>query len=204
VLDALAVSAERLNDGASVWRNKGWTNDKDVERRPVGLDVCCHHRSGRKLGLSDAARSTCGQRDGGGLSARMDSSEPTAVYSINTGFGSLSGGSVHLIGAGLRSVTAGDLNAAGVGLRLELVARRGDPCGQQGLFGSACRWSRPFGDVDKGVTPWVPEYGSLGASGDLIPLAHVALVMSRDGAGEAEIDSGQAYFGGTLMSAWRR
>ena len=54
--------------------------------------------------------------------------------------------------------------------------------------------------LDRGVTPWVPEYGSLGASGDLIPLAHMALVMSRDEAGDSEIDSGQAWYDGKLMS----
>jgi len=39
------------------------------------------------------------------------------------------------------------------------------------------------------LTPWVPEHGSLGASGDLAPLAHCALallgegwVLGRDGA----------------------
>jgi histidine ammonia-lyase len=54
--------------------------------------------------------------------------------------------------------------------------------------------------LDRGVIPVVPEYGSLGASGDLIPLAHMALVMSRDEAGEAEIDSGEAFFQGQPMS----
>ncbi|MCB0256013.1 MAG: histidine ammonia-lyase, partial [Anaerolineae bacterium] len=38
--------------------------------------------------------------------------------------------------------------------------------------------------LDRGVVPVVPEYGSLGASGDLIPLAHMALVLV--GLGEAE------------------
>ncbi|NUO61062.1 MAG: histidine ammonia-lyase [Hamadaea sp.] len=31
------------------------------------------------------------------------------------------------------------------------------------------------------VTPWVPEHGSLGASGDLAPLAHCALVLLGEG-----------------------
>lgn len=34
--------------------------------------------------------------------------------------------------------------------------------------------------INKGVTPFVPKKGSLGASGDLAPLSHIALVMSRD------------------------
>ena len=31
------------------------------------------------------------------------------------------------------------------------------------------------------ITPWVPEHGSLGASGDLAPLAHCALVLLGEG-----------------------
>ncbi len=38
--------------------------------------------------------------------------------------------------------------------------------------------------LNAGVHPVVPEYGSVGASGDLVPLAHVALVLI--GEGEAE------------------
>jgi len=38
--------------------------------------------------------------------------------------------------------------------------------------------------LNAGVHPVVPEYGSVGASGDLVPLAHVALVLM--GEGEAE------------------
>jgi histidine ammonia-lyase len=35
--------------------------------------------------------------------------------------------------------------------------------------------------LNKGVTPFVPEKGSVGASGDLAPLSHVALVMYGEG-----------------------
>ena len=40
--------------------------------------------------------------------------------------------------------------------------------------------------VNRGVTPWVPSQGSVGASGDLAPLAHMALVLV--GEGEAEFE----------------
>ncbi|MCF7890226.1 histidine ammonia-lyase [Candidatus Bipolaricaulota bacterium] len=46
--------------------------------------------------------------------------------------------------------------------------------------------------LNKGVTPRVPEKGSLGASGDLIPLAHVASVL---------IGEGEAYFEEELLPA---
>ena len=35
--------------------------------------------------------------------------------------------------------------------------------------------------LDAGITPVVPEYGSLGCSGDLAPLAHVALALMGEG-----------------------
>src|SRR5437762_5555336 len=40
--------------------------------------------------------------------------------------------------------------------------------------------------LDQGVTPIVPSQGSVGASGDLAPLAHMALVLI--GEGEAELN----------------
>src|SRR2546421_2743497 len=40
------------------------------------------------------------------------------------------------------------------------------------------------GLLNAGLTPVVPEYGSLGCSGDLAPLAHVALALT----GEGEVD----------------
>src|SRR5690348_7835643 len=42
--------------------------------------------------------------------------------------------------------------------------------------------------LNAGVTPVVPSQGSVGASGDLAPLAHIALVLI--GEGEADFDNG--------------
>ena len=39
------------------------------------------------------------------------------------------------------------------------------------------------GLLNAGLTPVVPEHGSLGASGDLAPLAHCALVLIGEGFG---------------------
>lgn len=54
--------------------------------------------------------------------------------------------------------------------------------------------------LNAGVTPHVPGKGSLGASGDLAPLAHVAVVMTRDLEGAGEDYGGRAWFGGELLS----
>lgn len=45
--------------------------------------------------------------------------------------------------------------------------------------------------LNKGVTPVIPEKGSLGASGDLAPLSHMVLVV---------MGMGEAYFNGELLS----
>jgi histidine ammonia-lyase len=52
-----------------------------------------------------------------------------------------------------------------------------------------------LGMLNKGVHPFVPSRGSLGASGDLAPLAHIALVMIGEGeayVGEKRIPGGAA------------
>ncbi len=53
--------------------------------------------------------------------------------------------------------------------------------------------------LNAGVTPCIPSQGSLGSSGDLAPLSHMALTLSTDAADRAE-ESGQAWFRGELLS----
>jgi histidine ammonia-lyase len=52
--------------------------------------------------------------------------------------------------------------------------------------------------LNRGVTPYIPAKGSVGASGDLTPLAHIALVLSRD-PDERDGYSGYAWFEGELL-----
>lgn len=53
--------------------------------------------------------------------------------------------------------------------------------------------------LNRGVTPIVPSQGSLGSSGDLAPLSHLALVFTTDEL-DREEESSQAEFGGQIMS----
>lgn len=53
--------------------------------------------------------------------------------------------------------------------------------------------------LEKGVTPVIPSQGSVGASGDLAPLAHMAAVLI--GAGEAEFGGERLPGGGALEKA---
>lgn len=53
--------------------------------------------------------------------------------------------------------------------------------------------------LNKDLTPEIPSQGSLGSSGDLAPLSHLALVLTTDHA-DRESDSGWAEYQGTRMS----
>lgn len=131
------------------------------------------------------------------------------VYSINTGFGSLAGRE-----AFQRPEMASELsrrlvvsNASGVGRWLE-----GDVV-RAAMLIRVTSLVRGFSGVrpqvvttlvemlNKDVLPAVPEFGSLGASGDLIPLAHLAIVAtrSRDGEDRPE-ESGEAWHDGAIVS----
>ncbi len=109
------------------------------------------------------------------------------VYGVSTGFGALAGTFVapqrraELQHALLRS------HAAGVGapmprevVRAMMLLRvRSLALGHSGV-----RPAVPAAMVDllnHDITPWVPEHGSLGASGDLAPLAHCALPLLGEG-----------------------
>lgn len=53
--------------------------------------------------------------------------------------------------------------------------------------------------LNKGVTPIVPSQGSLGSSGDLGPLSHLALVFTTDSE-DLDEESGEAWFEGDTLS----
>lgn len=55
--------------------------------------------------------------------------------------------------------------------------------------------------LNRGVIPYVPQQGSLGSSGDLAPLSHIAVVFSSDPDPDQRGDaSGQAWYENQLMS----
>jgi histidine ammonia-lyase len=131
------------------------------------------------------------------------------VYSINTGFGSLAGRE-----AFQRPEMASELsrrlvisNASGVGRWLDADVIRAAMLIRVTSLVRGFSGVRPevvttlVEMLNKGVLPAVPEFGSLGASGDLIPLAHLAIVATRSGDGQdlAE-ESGEAWLDGALVS----
>ena len=119
----------------------------------------------------------------------------TPVYGISTGFGALAATQIppprrsELQHALIRS------HAAGVGPPLPVPVVRGMMALRLRTLATGFSGVRPAvaealcALLNAGVTPLVPTHGSLGASGDLAPLAHVGLCLL--GEGEAFDSSGR-------------
>lgn len=128
------------------------------------------------------------------LEAKAKSDKP--LYGINTGFGSLS--HVRVAGADLTELQANLVrsHSSGVGDPLPEEVVRGMLLILAASLSRGHSGVRPelieliVGMLNTGVTPVVPSRGSVGASGDLAPLAHAALVM---------IGEGHAYHGGKML-----
>ena len=124
------------------------------------------------------------------------------VYGVNTGFGSLSDKAVRPEDLEKLQLNLIRSHSAGVGTPLPTgVVRAAMLIRLNSLLNgnSAVRKEVAgliVGMLNKGITPLVPEFGSLGASGDLVPSAHMALAMAGEGKvlfkGRVE-DSGEAF-----------
>src|SRR6266540_765594 len=126
----------------------------------------------------------------------------SVVYGVTTGIGNLASVRIgaddaaalqlnlvrsHAVGAGpplAREVVRGMLALLAASLR------RGHSGVREGVV------ELLLAMLERGVVPVVPAKGSVGSSGDLAPLAHVALVLV--GEGEAELD-GERVDGGTAL-----
>jgi histidine ammonia-lyase len=112
---------------------------------------------------------------------------PTPAYGISTGFGALA---TRHIPADLRDQLQRSLirsHAAGSGPEVEREVVRGLmllrlstlATGHTGVRRETAQLMASL--LSAGITPVVREYGSLGCSGDLAPLAHCALVLMGEG-----------------------
>jgi histidine ammonia-lyase len=140
-----------------------------------------------RIGTAALARLSGSRRR---LEQALERSEP--LYGVNTGFGSLS--RQRIAGDELAEVQHNLLrsHAAGVGDRLPaevvramLLLLTASLC--RGYSGARLVVAEAIvALLNSGVTPVVPETGSVGASGDLAPLSHATLALL--GEGEAELD----------------
>jgi histidine ammonia-lyase len=127
------------------------------------------------------------------------------VYGVTTGVGKLKD---TVIPPGERRALQANLvrsHAAGLGPLMSIPETRAMWCCLAASLARGASGVRPAvvelvrACLNGGITPVVPEWGSLGASGDLIPLAHAALVLM--GEGEVWRDGGREPGGAALAAA---
>jgi histidine ammonia-lyase len=122
--------------------------------------------------------------------------ENRTVYGVNTGFGKLS--DVSIDQADLRQLQLNLVrsHSCGLGQPLSEPEARAMLLLRANVLATGFSGARPLvietliAMLERGVTPVIPEKGSVGASGDLAPLAHLAL---------AAIGEGDAFFNGERL-----
>ena len=119
------------------------------------------------------------------VDAKAKSSE--AVYGINTGFGLLADKKIPQEKLDELQVNLIRSHAAGVGEPLPDLVVRAIMLLRANVLAGGFAGTRPevaeylVALLNAGVHPIVPRQGSVGASGDLAPLAHLALVLLGEG-----------------------
>jgi histidine ammonia-lyase len=177
---------------------------REIELSGEGLgpsEVLAVARAMARVELAEPARRAM-ERSAAVVERRAGSSEP--VYGISTGFGSLATTRIpperreDLQRALIRS------HAAGMGPPVEAEVVRAMMLLRARSLAMGFSGARPevaeglLALLNAAVTPVVPEHGSLGASGDLAPLAHVGLVLM--GEGEALDAAGAHRAGGEALA----
>ncbi|MEX1071907.1 MAG: histidine ammonia-lyase [Anaerolineales bacterium] len=123
------------------------------------------------------------------------------VYGINTGFGIFSDKQISPEDAAKLNRNLILSHAVGTGPELPEAAVRAAMLIRANTLAGGFSGARVelvetlIGMLNKGVTPCIPSQGSLGSSGDLAPLTHMALVLTTD-ENDREEDSGWAIYEG--------
>ena len=150
-------------------------------------------RGGARAQLSPAARDRV-RRARALVEARLE--DGRAHYGINTGFGTLAEVRIAREDLGRLQRNLVLSHAAGVGAPLPAAEARALMLLRANVLAKGVSGIREetldllLALLDRGVLPVVPERGSVGASGDLAPLAHLALLLI--GEGEALVARGDA------------
>jgi histidine ammonia-lyase len=157
-----------------------WVGDGDL----AFADVIRVARDGVRAELTAAAGARMDETRAR-IQAAINGDE--AVYGITTGFGALANthipqaARIELQHAILRS------HAAGMGPPMPREVVRAMILLRARTLAKGYSGTRPvvaaslLALLNAGITPYVPRYGSLGASGDLAPLAHASLCMTGEG-----------------------
>ena len=147
-------------------------------------DVVAVARGGAKVALTSEAVAAI---EASRAAVEKLAASPDPAYGISTGFGALATKHIpverraQLQRSLIRSHAAGsgpeverEVVRALMLLRLSTLAT-----GRTGIRLQTARTLEAL--LNHGITPVVPEYGSLGCSGDLAPLSHVAVVLIGEG-----------------------
>jgi histidine ammonia-lyase len=166
----------------------------DLPHKRLRLEDVRAVASGTRVRLTPTGHRLIGAARGR-IARMLEAGKP--VYGVNTGFGALVEKAIpnnrlcelqenliasHAVGTG-ELLTKDEVRAA-MFLRANMLSK--------GFSGVRCRLVEHLTEMlNRDVVPVVYEYGSVGASGDLAPLAHIAL---------AAIGRGEALFRGRRMS----
>ncbi len=173
-----------------------------IDAGHVSLDVWEDiYRGGAGVALGNDARAAC-KKSAAIVKAAASGGAP--VYGINTGFGKLARIQISVEDTALLQRNLIVSHCCGVGAAMpENIARLMMALKINSLGRGASGVSWPLitllqDMLAKGVTPYVPAQGSVGASGDLAPLAHMAAVMIGEG---RAIYQGKTVDGGSALKA---
>jgi histidine ammonia-lyase len=137
---------------------------------PVGLSAEARRRVAASRAVVDAA-----------------AAGDTPVYGVNTGFGSFAETRIPRDQLARLQLNLLRSHAAGVGDPLPVRAVRASMALRANVLAKGYSGIRPdtlealLALINRGVHPHVPSRGSVGASGDLAPLAHIGLVLVGEG-----------------------
>jgi len=141
-------------------------------------------KGGRSVELTPAARAAVASSRG---AVERVIETDRAVYGVTTGFGALSDRPVPRSKARDLQTSLVRSHASGTGPPLPVDLVRGMMLVRLNSLARGHSGVRPevldrLADfLKRGLVPWVPEQGSVGASGDLAPLAHLALALIGEG-----------------------
>jgi len=158
-------------------------------------DVIAVADAGRRVALAPSARARLVERRKyvDDIVRRHD-----AVYGVTTGFGKLSDIAIPPARLAELQVNLIRSHVAGVGPRMPVREVRAMMLLRANVIAKGFSGARPelvellAGMLNAGLHPPVPEQGSVGASGDLAPLAHLALALIGEGTVDKDGASGPA------------
>ena len=158
-----------------------------VTLRGASLDeeqVVAVARHGEKVALSAAARTKM-EQSRARVQRAAGSREP--VYGVSTGFGALAGTRIAPLRQPELQLALIRSHAAGVGPPVDDEVVRATMLLRARTLSMGLSGVRPvvaealIAALNAQVTPMVPRHGSVGCSGDLAPLAHIALALVGEG-----------------------